>query len=245
MSFSSGPIWGASASAVNGYYLPGKPVAAYGPVKMRSGFSDAPYVSNAGIITWRDQSGNGRNVVASGAGLTWSNGVVFDGSSNLTVPVFLTKLINFSAYVLADVVNNTKGQFCLNGDPDGNTGWAIGLGGTQHEIAGTSYRALIQNLTWGAAQSYDDRSKVFSFVARSNSDYMASIGIRDLSKLSGGAMVTPTTTLKIGGALFNSGGTNRYLAAGNKIKAIAFYDYDTEEAGLHNGIIEYLAALNS
>lgn len=237
----SGPSSGGSPPPAN--YLPGSPVAVYGSSLMRSNYSGATHIFNNGVLTWYDQSGNNYNVAASSANITWSNGAVFDGASNLIRPIFSTKRQSFSCYVLATALSPTNGQLMVNGSGSANpnNGFAMGFGGSTQDNQGSNFLPLIQQIQWGNGIPYTASSKVFANVCNVNNMMFGSVDSSTLVQQATSLQNPPTDTFAIGGAV--ALGTNRYLRAGNKIRAVAWYDYDTALADEHDSIVSYLSSL--
>lgn len=225
-----------------GGFLPGQPIAAYGPKAIIDGYTGSGYANNSGVITWLDQV-SGADAVASGTGPTWSDGIVFDGASNLAAAVFLNQPVNFSVYVRADVQSSTRGQLIANGSGTANKGWALGFGGgTTHESVGGDCRLLIQGRAWGNAVSYHSQHRIFTVIRRNSVAMDIALGSAPTSRSANTSEHTPIDSFLIGGELVGTN-LNRYLAAGNKIIAIAAYNYDTEAAGRHSKIVSFLSEL--
>ena len=56
-----------------------------------------------------------------------------------------------------------------------------------------------------------------------------------------GSINPPTGSFIIGGAI--ASGVDRYLSSGNKIRAVVYYDYDTQLLNEHADIVSYLGGL--
>lgn len=236
-------LGGGQSPPVASSFLPGSPSAVFGPSAIRSDYAGSSHTISQNLITWHDQSGNEYDVVASSAGVTWANGVVFDGASNLSRPIFSTKDAGFSIYVLAQPLSPSRGQLVVNGSVSAspNTGWAVGFGSSTHDDRGSRYIGLIQSVAWTGGVDYSTPSKVFSSVCKPNKAFFSAVDTGGLAQVSSAAQRPPNDAFIIGGAV--ALGSNRYLELGNKIKAVAYYDYDTQLADEHEGIVEYLSTL--
>ena len=165
--------------------LPGTPTAAYGPTQLLAVYQGQTHSVANSLITWHDQSGNAHDVIANSNGLIWSDGIVFDGASNLTCPIFSTKLDSFSVYVAASPAAPTEGQLVVNGSGTAspNNGWALGFGGSTHDSAGNNLITLIQSKAWSSRLPYAASSKVFSNVCNSAKTFLAAVDSEPLTNV--------------------------------------------------------------